>query len=329
MTAEKVAWFDTEDWERDYLEGKTDDLEVKFFEHSLNAETAGKLGESFDAVTIFVSSEVDRKVLEELDVDVVACRSTGFDHIDLETARENGIDVYNVPEYGATTVAEHTFGLILTISRRIKEAIERVESGEFNHSGLRGFDLEGKTLGVIGTGGIGKEVIRVAEGFNMDVVASDPYPDKEAEEEMPFMYVSREHLLEESDIVTLHCPLTDETEHIISEGEFEKMDETVLINTSRGGLVDTEALIRALENDNVFQAGLDVLEEEGMVDDDIEVIDNVGEDSHPEKLLEDHILMERDDVIVTPHNAFNSQEALQRIEDTTLENLREGRNIVN
>jgi D-lactate dehydrogenase len=329
MTAEKVAWFDTEKWEKDYLEGRTDDLEVKFFEHSLNAETVEELDESFDAVTVFVSSQMDREVLEELDVDVVACRSTGFDHVDLETARERGIDVYNVPEYGATTVAEHTFGLILTISRRIKEAIDRVESGEFNHSGLRGFDLEGKTLGVIGTGGIGKEVIRIAEGFNMDIVASDPYPDKEAEKEMPFMYVSREHLLEESDIVTLHCPLTDETEHMISDEEFEKMEDTVLINTSRGGLVDTEALIKALEDGNASHAGLDVMEEECMIDDDIEMIDKMGEECHPEKLLEGHILMERDDVIITPHNAFNSREALQRIEDTTLENLREGRNIVN
>jgi len=329
MTVKKVAWFDTEDWEKEYLEGKTSGLDIEFFEGPLNSETVEKLDGSFDAVAVFVSSQVTSKVLKELGVEMVACRSTGFDHVDLEVAEEEDIDVCNVPEYGATTVAEHTFGLILAISRRIHEAIDKVENGEFGHEGLKGFDLEGKTLGVIGTGGIGKEVIRIADGFNMDIIASDPYPDKEAEKEMPFMYVSKEHLLEKSDIISLHCPLTDETEHIISKEEFDKMNDTVLINTSRGGLVDTEELIKALENGNISRAGLDVMEEECMIDEDIEMIDKMGEECHPQKLLEGHILMERDDVIITPHNAFNSEEALQRIEDTTLENLYQIKNIVN
>ncbi|MFB6100719.1 MAG: NAD(P)-dependent oxidoreductase [Candidatus Nanohalobium sp.] len=329
MEMEKVAWFDTENWERDYLEEKEHDFQIEFFEESLTPETAEKVDDSFDAVALFVQSQVTAQVLEEIDVEVVACRSTGYDHVNLEKASEQSIKVANVPEYGATTVAEHTFGLILTISRRINEAIDKVEDGSFDHRGLKGFDLQGKTLGVIGTGSIGQEVIRIADGFNMNIVASDPYPDKELESRSPFMYVSKDDLLEISDIVTLHAPLTDGTHHMISEDEFQKMDDTVIINTSRGALIDTEALIEALENGNVSRAGLDVLEDECIVEEDIEMLGNLEDKCDPKKILEDHMLMERDDVIVTPHNAFNSREALQRIEDQTIENLEKGENFVN
>jgi D-lactate dehydrogenase len=328
MTVEKVAWFDTEDWEREYLEQKKHGFDIEFFEESLDDETAEEVDESFDAVTVFVSSQVDAEVLEKLDVETVACRSTGFDHIDLETADEEDIKVCNVPEYGATTVAEHTFGLILTISRRINEAVDKVEDGSFDHQGLKGFDLAGKTLGVIGTGSIGQEVIRIADGFNMDIVASDPYPDHEAEEELPFMYVSQEDLLEKADIVTLHCPYTGDNKHMISEEEFQQMEDTVLVNTARGELVDTEALIQALEDGSVSRAGLDVLEEECIIEEDIEMLGDLEDECDPKIIMEDHILMKRDDVIITPHNAFNSEEALQRIEDQTIENLEEGKNFV-
>ncbi len=329
MEAEKVAWFDTEPWEKQYLKEREHDLKIEFFEESLKPETAEKVDKRFDAVSIFVSSKVNKEVLEEIDVEVVACRSTGYDHVDVEKAEKEDIKVCNVPEYGATTVAEHTFGLILTISRRINEAISKVEDGSFDHSGLKGFDLEGKTLGVIGTGSIGQKVIRVADGFNMNIVASDPYPDKEMESEMPFMYVSQDDLLEIADIVTLHCPYTGENKHMISDAEFQRMDETVLINTARGELVDTEALIKALENRSISRAGLDVLEEECIIEEDIEMLGELEEKCDPKKILEDHILMERDDVIVTPHNAFNSQEALERIEKTTIQNLERGENFVN
>jgi D-lactate dehydrogenase len=160
-------------------------------------------------------------------------------------------------------------------------------------------------------------------------VASDPYPDHEAEEEMPFMYVSQEDLLETADIVTIHCPYTGENKHMLSTEEFQQMEDTVLINTARGELVDTEALIEALENGNVSRAGLDVLEEECIIEEDIEMLGDLEEECDPKMILEDHLLMERDDVIVTPHNAFNSKEALERIEATTIENLEEGKNFVN
>ena len=324
----KVAWFDTEEWEQEYLEGKTEGLEIEFFNESLDEENVSK-AKCFDAVTIFVDSDVDFEVLDELDADVIACRSTGYDHVDLDKAREKDITVFNVPEYGSTTVAEHTFGLILSLSRKIYSAIRKVDEGSFDHRGLKGFDLEGKTLGVIGTGSIGQNVIRIANGFNMDVIASDPYPDQEVSEELGFMYVSTEDLLRKSDIVTIHCPLTEDTRYMISNKEFELMDKTVLVNTSRGELIDTEALIEALEDDSVSQAGLDVLEEECYIEDDIEYLSDLAEKCDPEIILEDHILMNRDDVLITPHNAFNSREALHRIEDTTLENLRDRENPVN
>lgn len=324
----KVAWFDTEGWERDYLDGKTGDMEIEFFEESLNRDNVEK-AEGFDAVTVFVNSRLDSEVLRRLDVDYVACRSTGYDHVDLEEADHQDITVMNVPEYGGTTVAEHTFGLILSLSRKIYSAVRKVDRGDFDHKGLKGFDLKGKTLGVVGTGSIGRNVIRIANGFDMDVIASDPYPDKDAARELGFMYVSMEDLTRKADIITLHCPLTDQTEHLLSEEEFDRMDGTLLVNTSRGEVIDTESLIKALEEGSVQAAGLDVLEEECYMEDDLEYLGDLEEKCDPQIILEDHILMDRDDVLITPHNAFNSQEALYRIEDTTLENLREKKNPVN
>lgn len=324
----KVAWFDTEEWEKQYLEDKTDDMEISFFEESLTAENAEK-AKGFDAVTVFVDSELDSEVLKSLDADYIACRSTGYDHVDLEEADRQGITVMNVPEYGGTTVAEHTFGLILALSRKIYSAVKKVDHGEFDHRGLKGFDLKGKTLGVVGTGSIGQNVIRIANGFDMDVIASDPYPDQDLARELGFMYVSMEDLTSKADIITLHCPLTDGTRHLLSDEEFDRMNGALLVNTSRGEVIDTEALIQALEDEKIKAAGLDVLEEECYIEDDLEYLGELEEKCDPQIILEDHILMNRDDVLITPHNAFNSQEALYRIEDTTLENLRHKENPVN
>lgn len=323
----KVAWFDTDEWEKEFLEDKTGGMQVEFFEESLTPETVDK-AEGFDAVTVFVDSDVNKQVIEESSFDYIACRSTGFDHVDLDAAEAKGVDVFNVPKYGGTTVAEHTFGLILTLSRKIYSAIRKVDEGSFDHHGLRGFDLKGKTLGVIGTGTIGQNVIRIANGFDMDVIASDPYPNQEAADELGFMYVSREDLLTKADIVSIHCPLTEETEHLLSDKEFDLMNGTLLFNTSRGEIIDTEALLKALENENVKAAGLDVLEEECYFEDDLEYMGDLEDQCDPQVIMEDHILLNRDDVLITPHNAFNSQEALERIEETTLENLRRKENSV-
>ncbi|MFB6245510.1 MAG: NAD(P)-dependent oxidoreductase [Candidatus Nanohaloarchaea archaeon] len=322
----KVAWFDAESWEKEYVE-KRSDMDIEFFEDPLKPGNAGK-AEGYDAAAVFVSSEINEEVLERTDLDLVCCRSTGFDHVDLEAAEEEEVTVCNVPDYGGPTVAEHTFGLMLALSRKIHDAILRVEQdGSFDHSGLRGFDLHGKKLGVIGTGAIGLNVIKIAKGLGMEVIASDPQTKEDKASELGFMYVSKDHLLRESDVVTLHCPLNDATRGMLSEDEFDLMDDTMLINTARGGLVDTEALLKALEDGSVRSAGLDVLEEECTMEEDLEVIDQ-DDECDIETVLEDHMLIERDDVLVTPHNAFNSREAMQRIADATLENLRSQENTV-
>lgn len=315
----RVAWFEAEQWEREYLEALEPDLEIEFFEEPLNTDNAGK-AEGFDAAAVFVNSEVDGETLEQLDIDLLACRSTGYDHVDLEAAGESDISVFNVPEYGSCTVAEHTMGLMLTLSRRIYYGIKKVESGNFSHEGLRGFDLKGKKIGVIGTGSIGREVIKRSRCFGMDVIASDPYPDKDIEKDLGFEYVDFDRLIAEADVISLHCPLTEETRHMLSAEEFNRMDSTLVINTARGELIDTEALIEALENGNVSAAGLDVLEDECYITEDI-AVQELEDECDIEVVLDDHILIERDDVLVTPHNAFNSVEALQRIVDTTLDNL--------
>ena len=327
--AKKVGWFDATEFEKEFIKDNSPDLDITFFEEPLNEDTAEK-AEEFDAVTIFIDSKVSSNVLEKIDVDGVACRSTGFDHVDLDYASENGVTVYNVPDYSSNTVAEHTFALLLAVSRKIFEAINKVrEEGEFDHSGLRGFDLKGKTLGVIGTGAIGKHAIRMANGFQMHVVAYDPFPDHDAANDLGFEYVGMDELLERSDIVSLHCPFNEHTKHIISEEEISKMDETVIINTSRGGLVETDALLEGLDNGSVLAAGLDVLEGEGYLSDDIHYLGKVDNQDDLKILLKDHMLMKRDDVVITPHNAFNSEEALERLVRTTLDNLLEGSNPVN
>lgn len=323
-----VGWFDVEDWEKEYLKEKDLDFNIDYHQESLTPDNSEKAS-GYDVVSVFVSSNITEEVLNDFEGRMIACRSTGFDHVAKDYAASKGVAVCNVPKYGDNTVAEHTFGLILTLNRKIHSAIEKVKQGDFSHEGLRGHDLAGKKLGVVGTGSIGKKVIDIANGFDMQVIASDPYPDKEAANKKGFMYVSRNDLFEQADIITLHCPLTDETEHLISGKEFELMEGTVLVNTARGKLIDTEALIEGLENESIRCAGLDVLEAESYVEDDVKVLSELENQKDMQVVLEDHLLIERDDVLVTPHNAFNSMEAMQRIEDTTVENIERGRNIVN
>lgn len=304
---ERVAWFDAKEWEKKYLKDKEHGFDIDFFTESLNEETMDK-AEGYDTVSVFVDSEVNQEVIDNISPEFIACRSTGIDHVDTDYAAKQSVMVSRVPGYGPSTVAEHTFGMLLDLTRKITEAQKHAENGDFSNEELRGTDLKGKKLGVLGTGKIGERVIEIAKGFQMEVIAYDPYPRDGLEHELGFMYVDLEDLLEQSDVITLHCPLTDDNHHLLSEKEFQLMDNTILLNTARGELVDTEALIEALENGNVSQAGLDVLEEE--YKDSSKVLD-------------------REDTLVTPHNAFNSKEALHRICDTTLKNIKERENVVN
>lgn len=305
----KVGWFDHENRE-------LKDFET--FEEPLNEENCEGL--NFDVLSVFASSEVNAEVLEEIRPEIVVTRSTGFDHINLEKAEELGVEVYNVPHYGSNTVAEHAFGLLLSLSKKIPQA-EKKTHHEFNHEGLEGFELKDKKFGVIGTGEIGQKAVKMAKGFEMDVIAYDPYEKEGLEEELGFMYVNLEDLIDQADIISVHCPLTDENHHLFSEDEFDRMEETVMINTARGGLIDSEALLDALKNDSVSYAGLDVLEMEDEMRD-------LGDISNKKEFCSEEYeanceLIEREDVIVTPHSAFNTREAKERIFETSIRNIEE------
>ena len=278
-----------------------------------------------EIISVFVDSVIGETVLKHFpNIKLIATRSTGYDHIDLSACRERGVAVVNVPSYGEETVAEYTFALILTLSRKIFESYDRIkETGKFDLTGLRGFDLNGKTLGVIGTGKIGKNVIEIAKGLNMKVVAYDKFPDEAYREKMGYDYKTFDEVLAQADVLTLHAPYTQENHHLINAEAISKMKKGVyLINTARGGLVDTDALLKGLQSGMIAGAGLDVLEEEGVVKDELNFLTgNFGTDHNLKTVLENHVLVDLPNVVVTPHNAFNTWEALKRILDTTVDNI--------
>ncbi len=304
-----VGWFDHQEWE---------DVDYTTFEEPLTEDNCKDL--DFDILSVFASSRVTETVLKEVKPDIVITRSTGYDHIDLEICEEMGVELYNVPHYGSNTVAEHTFALLLALSKNIPQANTRSHT-DFSYKGLEGFELKNKKIGIIGTGEIGQKAIKMAKGFQMEVIAYDPFEKKELESELGFMYVNFEDLIQQSDIISLHCPLTAENHHLLSKEEFHQMDETVVINTARGGLISSQALLEALKNNSVSLAGLDVLEVE-------EKMRNTKSFSKPAEFCCKEFqanceLIERNDVIVTPHTAFNTKEAKQRILHTSLKNLEE------
>jgi len=253
---------------------------------------------------------------------LLVTRSTGFDHIDIRACKKQGIVVCNVPYYGENTVAEHTFALILSISRNIHKSYLRTLRNDFSIEGLKGFDLMGKTLGVVGTGHIGLHVIRIARGFSMNVIAYDIHSNQIAAEVLGFSYVSFNELLRKSDIITLHVPYNKHTHHMINRENIKLIKKgSILINTSRGGVVETEALINALDRGILAGAGLDVLEGEELIKEEKQLLYDKANLEKLSQLVKDHILLSRDNVVFTPHIAFYSNEALERIINTTIINI--------
>lgn len=318
----KIAFFEVESWEKEYLKGKLPGHELVFFPNVLDKDN---LPQDAEIISGFTGSKFDQPILQSLpSLKFIATRTTGFDHIDLQSTVAKNILVSNVPAYGDNTVAEHTFGLLLSISKRICQSYERIhEEGEFDFTGLQGFDLLGKTIGVIGTGRIGQCSIKIANGFGMKVVAFDAFPRPELENELNFKYLSLEELLKTADIITIHVPYLPSTHHLINQSNLNTIKKgCVLINTARGAVVETEALIKGLQEGIFSGAGLDVLEDEGPLKNEIEFLLNGHPDAVDLKMvLQDHILMKMDNVIITPHNAFNTKEAVKRILDTTIENI--------
>src|SRR3989344_1706651 len=319
----KIAFFEAKPWEQEYIKNQLKDIDVVFFDQKLSVENAD-LAKDAQVISGFVDSQISKEMLAKLpNLKMIATRSTGFDHIDMQACKEKNIIVCNVPFYGENTVAEHTFALILDLSRKIHESIEQVKKEGFSIGGLMGFDLMGKTLGIVGTGHIGMHVARIAKGFEMNVVAFDAKPDKKLAKKLGFAYVTLEDLLKSSDIITLHLPLNAHKEHIINSSNAELIKKgAYLINTARGGLIETAALVNALAKGIVAGAGLDVLEEECYIKEEEELLSSdFSKKCDIRTLLQNHILMEKSNVVITPHNAFNSKEALERILDTTVENI--------
>ena len=319
----KIVFFEAEKWECDILQQACCNHEVVFTDEELGTANVG-LYRDADIISPFVHSVLDHSVLDCFEhLKFIATRSTGYDHIDLEYCTRNAIPVSNVPVYGDQTVAEHVFALLLAISHKIPEAINRTRKGDFSQKGLQGFDLQGKTLGVIGTGAIGKRVVEIAQGFRLNVLACDPKPDYVFADRYNVSYVDLDGLLEQSDVVTLHVPGSKSAKHLLSDREFSRMKRgVVLINTARGSIVDTQALLYALADGKVSAAGLDVLPDEPSIREEAELIRSFFDKKHDlETLFANHVLQHMRNVIVTPHSAFNTKEAVERILKTTGENI--------
>jgi D-lactate dehydrogenase len=319
----KIVIFDVEDWEREGFADLDREHDVHYVRESLTPENAGQHADA-EVISTFVYSDLSGDTLQAFDhLKLIATRSTGYDHIDREFCQQHDMAIATVPEYGSATVAEHTFGLLLTISHRLEEAIDRTRKGDFSPRGLQGFDLHGKTLGVVGTGNIGRHVIQIAKGFGMHVIAYDLAADEDAAESLGFRYVSLQTLLGESDVITLHVPGSSATHHLLDSDEFNQMKSgVVILNTSRGSVINEQALLRALAEGQVAAAGLDVLPEEPVIREEAELLRNVYEKSHAlETLLADQVLIRMRNVVVTPHSAFNTREAVGRIIETTVRNV--------
>lgn len=317
----KVAFFETEPWEVAYIQKNLASSNNVFSEEKLSEATM-HLAQDADIISPFIYSSLQKQLLSKLPhLRFIATRSTGFDHIDISYCKQNNITVSNVATYGAHTVAEHTFALILSLSRKLIPSVEQARRGDFSLEGLRGFDLFGKTIGVIGMGNIGSRVVAIAQGFGIQVLVytrSKQMPVGKGVE-----HVSFEDLIRRSDIVSLHVPHTKETHHLINSSNIKQFKKgSMLINTARGPLVETQAILEGLESGILSGVGLDVLEEECSLKEERELLtaDFLKTCDIKTQLL-NHVLLTRNDVIITPHNAFNSTEALAQILETTIANI--------
>ncbi len=316
----KIAFFDAKPYDRKSFDIVNADFgfDINYFDAHLNVQTA-ELTYGFEAVCAFVNDKINKEVIDHLfehNVKIIALRSAGYNNVDFKAAFGK-IHVVRVPAYSPYAVAEHAAALILSLNRKTHRAYYRIRDGNFSINGLLGFDMNGKTAGIIGTGKIGKCLISILKGFGMGILAYDVYPDKEYEKEAGIKYVNLDELFKKSDIISLHCPLTRETEHMINEDSIQKMkDGVMIINTGRGKLVNTGALIKMLKAGKVGSAGLDVYEEEN---------EYFFEDYSTQMISDDILarLITFPNVLITSHQGFFTKEALHNIAETTLDNIKE------
>ena len=328
-SSRKVVFFSTRPYEKNVFTALLCErnkslpprIEATFFEHPLNPSTAASCKGVSDVV-VFVNDNVNAETIDALkhaDVEHIALRCAGFNNVDVNAATRAGISVSRVPAYSPETVAEHTLALILTLNRKTHKAYNRVREGNFNLAGLIGFTLHNKTVGVIGTGRIGKAVIRILLGFGCRVLCFDPIEDVSVKK-MGAHYVSLDELFAMSAIVTLHCPLNEHSHHIINESSLAQMpDGVMLINTSRGGLVDNDAIIKGLKSRKIGYLGLDVYERES----ELFFVD------HSQEIIQDDVfqrLTTFPNVLITGHQGFFTEEALEEIANTTIDNILSGSN---
>ncbi|PKM79385.1 MAG: hydroxyacid dehydrogenase [Firmicutes bacterium HGW-Firmicutes-13] len=324
----KVILVEIKKDEREYFrKSLKKDFALAFMEEALSEENLEKFKEEIkdaEILSTFVYSKITEKVLEAMpELKLITTRSTGYDHIDVENCKKRNILVSNVPVYGENTVAEHTFALILSLSRKIHKAYFSTFREKIDPGGLRGFDLKDKTLGVVGAGHIGLHVIRMARGFGMEVLAFDITRQPFLAEILNFRYVTLEHLLKHSDVISLHAPLNEHTHHLINKENIKLIKKgALIINTARGELLDTEALLLALNEGIVSGAGLDVLEGEVLIHEEQRMYSPELTQETLQTVVRNHILLHRDDVVITPHIGFYSKEAIQRIRRTTVKNIR-------
>jgi len=316
-----IAFFDAKPYEREFFDAANaagPRCEIRYFENRLTGETAA-LADGCNVVCAFVNDTLSAEVLGALQagaVRLIALRCAGYNNVDLEAAYRN-LPVVRVPEYSPHAIAEHAVALVLALNRKTHKAYYRTRDGNFSITGLMGFDMVGKTAGIVGTGRIGKIAGKILRGFEMTVLAADPYPDQEYAAGTGVRYVDLDTLYDSSDVISLHCPLSRSTHHIINRETLAKMKTGVLIvNTGRGGLIDTKALIDALKTGKVGAAGLDVYEEESEV---------FFEDFSSQVITDDILarLLTFSNVLITSHQGFFTREALDSIARTTLENIRD------
>ena len=308
----KIAFFDTKKYDIESFDRNNSNYQIIYYEDKLNVKTA-ILAKGADAVCAFVNDEINKEVIDMLSsygINVLLLRCAGYNNVDIKYAY-NKLHILRVPAYSPSAVAEHAMALLLCLNRKIHKAYLRTRDFNFNLVGFTGFDLAGKTVGVIGTGKIGIEFISICRGFKMNVIAYDLYPNPNLDLE----YVSLDELFMRSDIISLHCPLTADTRHLIDEDAIEKMkSNVVIINTSRGGLIDSRALLRALHEKKIKAAGLDVYEEEA----------NLFFEDNSNEIIQDDILallISLPNVIITSHQGYLTEEALDNIASVTLKNL--------
>ena len=315
----KIAFFDTKEYDRNLFDeyNKNYGYEITYLESKLNSETA-PLAKGFDVVCIFVNDIVDEKtikILKECNVKLIALRCAGFNNVDIKNL--NGLMAARVPAYSPYAVAEHTAALLLSIDRKIYKAYQRTRKYNFTLNGLLGFDIHGKTVGVIGAGKIGKVFINIMNGFGAKILVYDKFEDQELAKKMNFEYVDLDTLYSKSDIISLHCPLTEENYKMINEEALNKMkDGVIIINTSRGKLIDTRSLINKLKTGKIGGLGLDVYEDE----EEFFLNDMSNSFIRDEELS---ILLTMPNVVVTSHQAFFTKEALNNIAQDTCENIKE------